>query len=232
VRISFCKAERRLRKLNQPKPLIRIQGKESSQYGKVTQQIRECKRHISAINKKMSRITARVSALASEMREQRRLLWEIREMWEDRLLLNRPMTPSLADAILWRRYPIYRQEEICVWESVLIKWRDANELRALLRAAPVVVRERLFALLSCVNERDCLQHVLEHHPLTTDQQRLLDILKAAWSRENALQELLRNGGVRIVERFVALVRLDVTAGERLVDAPNFVWGAERSPAEK
>jgi hypothetical protein len=152
-------------------------------------------------------------------------------MWEDRFLLKRPITPALAKAILARKFPIYRKEEICIWEKVAAKYGNANELRGLLRATPAVVRERLFALLACVKERDCVQHILEHHPLTKNQQQLLDILMAAWYREEELRELIRNGGGRIIERFIALVRMDVAAGESLMESPDPAFAAELNVAK-
>jgi hypothetical protein len=169
----------------------------------------------------ITKISARMRALEIEMRSQRQLLCEIREMWEDRLLLHRPVTPALANRILIRRYAICCTEEIRLWDLILIKWRDANELRGLLSGAPPVTRERFFALLSRVLKRDCIQHILEHHPLTADQQRSLDILTAAWHREGELRDLLGKSGSRSVERFIALIRLGLAAGEFLARPSTF-----------
>jgi hypothetical protein len=97
---------------------------------------RENRKRIEAIDRRMSSLSKRVSTVANDIRELRRSVCEIRELWEDTYLLNRPVTSPAAKATLARRFPIYDKQEICVWERIAIKWRDASELRGLMRAAP------------------------------------------------------------------------------------------------
>jgi hypothetical protein len=175
------------------------------------------RKRISAPQKDVAELSKRVRRLTNELSENRILLLDTRKILEDQLLLGVPADSAGIMRMLEHRYPLCGSVKSDAWQSIVGAWARATPLRALVKEAPVGVRERFIALIRGVIRRDPIADILEHYPLTAKHEQVLRLLLEAWQRETGLRDLVRTSDADVVDRFVGFVRAEVLRARSLTD---------------
>jgi hypothetical protein len=109
---------------------------------------RSFKKYVAAVRNVVNEELSSVNYVSKEIKENERLLWDIKEMLEHALVgaYLAPPPKDLLQAIFDERFP-WEKERKDVLDALKVALDHAQELLALLRSASPIVRELLIANL-------------------------------------------------------------------------------------
>jgi hypothetical protein len=154
--------------------------------------------------------TADVDDLSCDLEESRDLLYDIKEMLEDKLIIGEPTSSGEVLRIWKQRDPFDHEISARV---AIVSACEALELRALVQQASAPLRKQFIRLVRVGAAAahiqsalgDCPQPDLGNGPTTTSGE-----LETAWLAATVLRTLLSEVPTSDRERFIGLLRVDAS----------------------
>jgi uncharacterized protein YutE (UPF0331/DUF86 family) len=160
--------------------------------------------------------TTEVDDLSYDLEESRDLLYDIKEMLEDKLIIGEPTSSGEVLRIWKQRDPFDNEKSARV--AIISAWNEALELRALVRQASAPLRERFIRLVRARAAPadiqsalgDCPQPDLGNGRNTTSGELAFEQIKTAWLAATVLRTVLSEVPKSDRERFIGLLRVDAS----------------------
>jgi hypothetical protein len=164
-------------------------------------ELRNIRRKMIDLSEKLTQLQEDYSTFDEYLEEINTGLWDVKDMIEDKLVMNVPTSPAEALSILERRYPVTREEEWQAWKAIVSAWSRASELRALVRRTPRQIRNYFIGMLQASRSDD---NIWQDLPLQSHEVSALEAIKLEWSRAAELRDLVSRADSFTYVRFVAL----------------------------
>ena len=164
----------------------------------------------------MEELSDNVDHVSSAMEENRELLYDIKEILEDKLITGVPTSPEDVLRIWNRRYPF--KEDRRTLPTIIAAWSEEHKLRTLVSQAPPHVRERFIRLVRTDAAPADIQHAVgDCPPMTNDEELAFETIKSEWVAATALRTLLSEVWQLDRERFIGLLRVDPSSWSSVAD---------------